>query len=170
MIIIVSVIAVVDMKINKPFLFATLLFFAPIYELASIEWSHVAVTEERSSALLGYDPVAYFKGAAKEGEKHIRSIHKGNTYLFSSHTNRLLFIKNPEKYLPACGGFCAYGMVQGAKIHPDPENFKQINGKTYLFYRSFRTDARRIWERKSLEISEEKMVMLAEKRFASLGN
>ena len=84
----------------------------------------------------GYDVVAYFNdNKAIEGKKDILSKLDGVIYQFSSATNKSFFDKNPDKYLPAYGGYCAYAMgVDGSKVKIDPETFKITDGKLYLFY------------------------------------
>jgi hypothetical protein len=54
------------------------------------------------------------------------------TYLFANKKNRKMFEADPEKYLPAYGGYCAYGVAIGKKFAIDPEVWKIENGKLYL--------------------------------------
>lgn len=43
-----------------------------------------------------------------------------------------MFEVNPQKYLPAYGGYCAYGLGVGKKFVADPEVWKIVDGKLYL--------------------------------------
>lgn len=90
-------------------------------------------------AISGYDPVAYFTtGKAVEGKKDILVQTDGITYLFSTPQNRDLFKANPAKYRPQYGGWCAYAMgAKGEKVEVDPETFKVLDGKLYLFYNKY---------------------------------
>jgi hypothetical protein len=55
--------------------------------------------------------------------------------LFASQQNLAKFKASPEKFEPAYGGWCAYAMGEtGEKVKVDPETFKIIDGKLYLFY------------------------------------
>jgi YHS domain-containing protein/membrane-associated phospholipid phosphatase len=65
--------------------------------------------------LKGYDAVAYFKQLGKpvKGNPEIKSSYKGATYLFASAENKADFDKDPAKYAPQYGGFCAYGVTIG---------------------------------------------------------
>jgi len=64
--------------------------------------------------LKGYDVVAYFKqGKQVKGNPEIKSSYKGATYLFALAENKADFDKDPEKYAPQYGGFCAYGVTVG---------------------------------------------------------
>jgi hypothetical protein len=55
--------------------------------------------------------------------------------LFGSASNLNKFKTNPDKYEPAYGGWCAYAMGEtGEQVKVDPETFKILEGKLYLFY------------------------------------
>ena len=91
---------------------------------------------EKGRAIQGYDPVAYFvSNKAVEGSSSHSFSYKNVTYHFSSAANLETFKKDPEKYEPAYGGWCAYAMgATGEKVEIDPETFKVKDGKLYLFY------------------------------------
>jgi len=40
--------------------------------------------------------------------------------------------KNPDKYLPAYGGWCAFGVSVGKKFSADPEVWEIVDGKLYM--------------------------------------
>ena len=87
-------------------------------------------------AIQGYDPVSYLaQNQAQKGQAQHVAQHNGFTWQFANAQNLALFKANPEKYVPAYGGWCAYAMAaDGAKVEVDPETYKVINGQTYLFY------------------------------------
>jgi YHS domain-containing protein len=86
-------------------------------------------------ALYGYDPVAYMTdGKPTPGDPSITVTHDGATYRFASAANRDAFIGDPARYLPAYGGFCAYGVAQGYKVKIDPEAWTVVGGRLYLNY------------------------------------
>ena len=86
-------------------------------------------------AIQGYVAVAYFESSkAIEGKKEITSEYKGAVYQFSSESNKVLFLKNPDYYLPQFGGFCAYGMSEGYEAPVKPEAFTIVENKLYLNY------------------------------------
>lgn len=91
---------------------------------------------ESGVAIQGYDPVAYFlQNKAVKGSKDLAVIHQGVLYYFSTVSNKEEFKKNPAKYEPEYGGWCAYAMgAKGEKVSIDPKTFKIVNGKLYLFY------------------------------------
>ena len=84
--------------------------------------------------LKGYDAVAYFKqGKPLKGNPAIASTYQGVTYLFASAANKADFDKDPAKYVPQYGGFCAYGVANGVLFATeDPNAFTVYKGKLYL--------------------------------------
>lgn len=123
----------------KKVMFALLVLLATAAGLRaqSTEVRKKAYNLEKSGlAIEGYDPVAYFTDhKAVEGKKEISTHYNGITYRFSSAKNRDLFNADPAKYEPQYGGWCAYAMgAAGEKVEIDPETFKVLDGKLYLFY------------------------------------
>ncbi len=90
-------------------------------------------TDANGVILAGHDAVAYFTaGKPVEGLSKYTAVHNDAIYRFSSAKNRDLFRKNPEKYAPAYGGFCAYGMTFGKKFEIDGKAFRIVDGKLYV--------------------------------------
>jgi len=84
-------------------------------------------------ALRGYDPVAYFTdGKPVIGDFTITAQHDGATYRFASEDHKALFLKDPAKYLPEYGGFCAAGTAKGVKVDGDPTVWKIVDNKLYF--------------------------------------
>ena len=100
-------------------------------------------------AIQGFDPVSYFnQSKAVKGKKENAVFHQGVTYYFSSAENKEVFKKNAEKYEPAYGGWCAYAMGStGEKVSIDPETYKIVNGKLYLFYNKFFNNTLKDWNK-----------------------
>lgn len=90
---------------------------------------------KKSIAIEGYDPLSYFDNTPLEGKMDFQFAYKGVNYLFANATNLNKFKSTPEKYEPTYGGWCAYAMGEtGEKVKIDPETFKIIDGKLFLFY------------------------------------
>jgi YHS domain-containing protein len=104
---------------------------------------------ERRLGIQGYDPVAYFKqGEAVKGKKELTATYEGVTYNFSMPVNREYFLKNPLKYEPQFGGWCAYAMGDsGEKVEINPGTFKIVDGKLYLFYNAFFNNTLKSWNK-----------------------
>jgi hypothetical protein len=85
------------------------------------------------NAIEGYDTVAYHtEGRPVEGSDAFEFEWTDLTWRFASDENRQLFAAEPEKYAPAYGGFCAYGVSLGAKPSIDPEAWRIVDGTLYL--------------------------------------
>src|SRR6202008_3796854 len=90
---------------------------------------------KKNLAMEGYDPVSYFVGKPVEGKPELKITHKGVVYQFANQEDLNKFKASPDKYEPAYGGWCAYAMGEsGEKVKIDPETFKILDGKLYLFY------------------------------------
>jgi YHS domain-containing protein len=105
--------------------------------------------EKSGLAIKGYDPVAYFtKGKALEGSKQFAVVADGVLYHFADAQNKALFSANPKKYEPQYGGWCAYAMgATGEKVEVDPETFKILDGKLYLFYNKYFNNTLKSWNK-----------------------
>jgi len=94
-----------------------------------------SVFHNSKGAVNGYDVVAYFtEGKPAMGRKQISHRWNGAIWYFSSETHRALFAAHPDRYAPQFGGFCAYGVRNGYKIHTDPAAWTILKGKLYLNY------------------------------------
>ena len=83
--------------------------------------------------LSGYDPVAYFMdGKPMKGSGFHTAVYEGVTYAFASEDHQKHFQADPGKFLPAYGGYCAYGVAVGKKFVADPEVWKIVRGRLYL--------------------------------------
>jgi YHS domain-containing protein len=81
----------------------------------------------------GYDVVAFFTdGKPVLGSDTYAIAHDGGTYRFASQEHLNAFKANPDKFLPAYGGFCAYGVALGKKFDGDPHYWKIVDGRLYL--------------------------------------
>jgi YHS domain-containing protein len=83
--------------------------------------------------LKGYDPVAYFtRHQAVKGNPAIQTKFGGATYYFVSVADKVAFSKNPSRYVPQFGGFCAYHLSKDQMADSDPAAFLIYKGKLYL--------------------------------------
>ena len=94
----------------------------------------------------GYSPVSYLdSNRAEPGLPLYAAEHEGVTYFFTSAAQRSAFERDPARYLPAYGGYCAFGCSVDAKFVPDPASFAVIDGRTHLFLKNDEVDARALW-------------------------
>ena len=100
-------------------------------------------------ALGGFDPVAYFpEGGGKAAKGFVKRDfkHNGVTYRFISDANLDRFKANPEKYIPAFNGWCAWAMSElNAKVDVEPTAYEIYKGKLYVFYDHADLNTREMW-------------------------
>lgn len=102
--------------------------------------------DDTKIALEGYSPVSYFEeGRAEKGSKHFKAQHEGITYYFTNEAQKDSFQKDPAKFIPAYGGWCAFGVAVGGLFRADPENYKIVNGQLLVFLNDLEVDARKLW-------------------------
>ncbi|HHT7620753.1 TPA: YHS domain-containing (seleno)protein [Legionella pneumophila] len=81
----------------------------------------------------GYDLVSYHqKNGPVRGSGNHTAYHNGVAYLFATDENKKVFQANPERYLPAYGGYCAFAVSVGRKVVSDPLAWKIVDGILYL--------------------------------------
>ncbi len=116
-------------------------------------------------AIQGYDPVAYIEqNKAVKGKKEFSVNVNGAIYYTSSEKNRDFLKKNPSKYEPVYGGWCAFAMGDyGEKVEINPTTFKVIDGKTYLFYNKLFSNTLTSWNK-----NEEKLRKNADQNWKKL--
>jgi YHS domain-containing protein len=160
------------MNISK-FLLAASLLTLPIVDTVA----HAAPTQsvhERFDtlglgvALGGFDPVAYFpEGGGKPAKGFVKRDYKhgGVTYRFASDANLARFRANPEKYVPAYNGWCAWAMAElNAKVDVEPTAYEVYNGKLYVFYDHADLNTREMWLK-----NPQAMVAKADANWKALG-
>jgi hypothetical protein len=106
---------------------------SPASALDEVNVSTGATIAGPGLAAHGHDVVAYFrKGAPALGSDRYAYAYKGGTYRFADQANLDAFKADPEKYVPAFAGFCAYGVAVGKKFDGDPRYWKIVDGRLYL--------------------------------------
>jgi YHS domain-containing protein len=133
----------------KPLLIFLLLFSSSVFgQNQNIPTKHFLLTKA-GIALDGFDPTSYFAGKKPlKGKPEFALKHEGVIYHFASESNKQTFSKNANKYIPAYGGWCAYAIGKtGAKVEPDFENFKIVDGRVNLFYKNFFTNTLDDWNK-----------------------
>jgi YHS domain-containing protein len=110
---------------------------------------------KKSVALDGYDPVSYFDGKPLKGDSRLKISYKDIEYHFSSASTLDRFKVDPEKFEPAYGGWCAYAMGEsGEKVKVDPETFKIIDGRVYLFYNFWGNNTLDSWNKAEKKLKQ----------------
>lgn len=117
------------LNITKTGLLGASLLFSSFAFAADIDMN----ADGNDLAIKGYDTVSYFtKGKPVKGNAKYTATFKNAIYQFSSAENRDKFKKNPHRYAPQYGGFCAMGVALEKKLDTDPEAFYIVDNKLYL--------------------------------------
>ena len=86
-------------------------------------------------SLSGYCPVSYHKGDEPvEGKESITVGYGAYGYRFKDEAAKAEFLKDPDRFVPAFGGFCAAGLARGKAHKGYYKAFAVIDGHTYLFW------------------------------------
>lgn len=127
----------------------TMVFIVALTGLAAPVQAGERVYSSWGKAIDGYDPVAYFTaGKPVEGDSDFTYEWMDAKWYFASAANRDAFAKDPEKYAPQYGGYCAWAVSQGYSAKTDPDAWKVVGGKLYLNYNK---DIQKKWEAGGIE-------------------
>jgi YHS domain-containing protein len=108
-------------------LLSTLSTIATAKDLLNVDGSGVAIQ--------GYDPVAFFTyNRPVKGNPQFQSEYRGAKYYFVSAEHKATFDKEPAKYEPQFGGYCAYGVSRGRKVPIKIEAWQIVNGRLLMQY------------------------------------
>ena len=110
-------------------------FLISLLVLAGVTTSAFAANIHANSTtgVQGYDVVSYHTdNGPVRGNGHHVSVHDGVTYLFATKENKQAFDQDPQKYVPAYGGYCAFGVSVGKKFVGDPNVWKIVDARLYL--------------------------------------
>ena len=111
---------------------ASAILLTLLCSLASVASSSQLNLGADNIAVSGYDLVSYFDARVEPGSVDFASDFQGATYLFSSAAHAQQFESDPQKFLPAYGGYCAYGVSMGKRLPIDPQAYEVVAGRLYL--------------------------------------
>ncbi len=115
----------------------------------------VAEGEDSRVMLKGADVVAYFtQDRFVQGNPQFKSVYQDVSFRFASAEHKALFDKEPEKYQPRFGGYCANGIVYGIPWGGDADTWKMTGGKLYIFGGQASKDAFELDEKRNLDLAE----------------
>lgn len=84
--------------------------------------------------LKGADVVAYFdQSAYVQGSASIKSTFEKITFYFATLEHKSMFDKEPMKYVPQFGGYCANGLAYGIPWGGDADTWRIFDGKLFIF-------------------------------------
>lgn len=116
-----------------------------VFVLGGAAFAGEQYVDQDGHAVDGYDVVSYHTGAEPvPGDPEIAAQYNDVTWLFASAANRALFLEDPERYVPAYDGHCAWAASRGYKARTDPQAYRVVDDVLYMNY-SARIQRR--WER-----------------------
>jgi len=152
-------------RLIAPFLGSAAMAAAPEFVPAE----DVPSSAHCTPGVAGYDVVSFQSGKQPlRGNGHHVAVHEGVTYLFVDEANRKVFEQEPARYVPAFGGYCAYGISVGKKFVGDPDVWAIVDGRLYL---NLDTKIQQLWERDvpgNIESAREKWSKIRDRDPASL--
>ncbi|MEL6576061.1 MAG: YHS domain-containing (seleno)protein [Pseudomonadota bacterium] len=90
-------------------------------------------TDSGGRLLAGYDPVSYFDGKPPTpGRAEFALMREGYEILFASAENKARFEAEPQRFMPAYGGYCSYGVRMGQKLGIDPLAYRMVDDRLFL--------------------------------------
>jgi hypothetical protein len=108
-------------------------------------WADNSFNLNKDGVILdGYDVISYFNSKIPlKGMKNIQVEQDNVIYWFANEENKALFLKDPKKYIPQFGGFCAYAVADSkSKVDVDPNS---QDGRLLLFYNGFFGNTKEKW-------------------------
>jgi YHS domain-containing protein len=94
----------------------------------------VADGNDERVMLKGHDVVAYrTMGRHALGSPQFSSRYQEVTFRFVNAEHKAMFDREPAKYLPEYGGYCANGISYGIPWGGDADSWKITDGKLYIF-------------------------------------
>lgn len=122
-------------SISKRSIPILLIAFIALFSTVSYAKSEISTSFFSSTAVSGYDTVAYFtQNKPVKGTSKFATKYQGATWYFSSQENFELFTKSPEQYAPQYGGYCAWAVANDDVARSDPQAWTIIDDKLYLNY------------------------------------
>lgn len=126
----------VPLRIYSRFFLLVFAVGVGLVTLAPAGWANERILSNPNFqlALHGYDPVAYTAdGEARVGLESHELLFRGLVWRFANAGNRMAFEAEPDRYVPAYGGYCALAAAEGIAAAAQPDVFADLGGRVFLF-------------------------------------
>ena len=137
-------------------LFGFVVLLLALQGCAGLTANTISDGADKHLALKGHDPVAYFTdGKHMLGDAKIKMDHQGVTYRFVNEEHKTMFAANPARFAPQYGGFCANGIVYSIPWGGDPDTWRIVNDRLFIFGGE---GSKRYWsmdEKRNLELGDQ---------------
>jgi len=91
-------------------------------------------SDDHGPAFDGNDLISYYDGKILRGNMEFEYEHDGLTMFFSSQKNLDRFKNDPNKYMPAYGGWCSIAMSLNSLVEPNYNYFKFDSDGQVMFF------------------------------------
>ena len=92
-----------------------------------------AVFSVGGRAIHGFDPVTYFQLSGPiEGQDRFRLMWRNAVWQFASQSNLATFERDPHRFAPRYGGYCAMSLTAGTVSRTQPDAWAIHDGRLYL--------------------------------------
>jgi YHS domain-containing protein len=119
----------------KKLILLSLCLFAGVSPLVAASDKVLVNVDKHGLALQGYDAVAFFtQHQPVLGSAQFQSTYGTATYDFASAADKAAFDKDPAKYAPQFGGYCAYGVSRGHTAPVEVAAFQIVDGRLLMQY------------------------------------
>jgi len=116
-----------------------------VFLLAGAAFAGEQYVDREGRAVSGFDVVSYHTAETPQmGLADISAAYNGAVWHFASEANRDAFLANPQRYIPAYDGHCAWAASRGYKARTDPQAYRIVDGVLYMNYDA---GIQRRWER-----------------------
>ncbi|MBL8479277.1 MAG: hypothetical protein JNK59_08205 [Sterolibacteriaceae bacterium] len=89
-----------------------------------------------------------------QGNPRLTSTYEEVTFRFASPEHKAMFDRDPTRYLPQYGGYCANGIAYGIPWGGDADTWKIIGGRLFIFGGQASKDAFGLDEKRNLELAD----------------
>jgi YHS domain-containing protein len=124
------------------------MIFTSLLIWSATVWATTTSNLNKSGVILdGYDATSYFKGVEPiKGSAQFQVKTDEAIYWFANEDNKQAFMKDPKKFEPQYGGWCAYAVAESKeKVEVDPKSFVIQDGRLLLFYNGVWADTKKKW-------------------------
>lgn len=125
----------------------TLTFLISIVSLSQLSAQQKYSCTADEIAFYGNDLVSYYTNNVILGKKEFSLDYDGLKLQFANKENLDKFKKDPNKYLPEYGGWCAIALASGSLLQPDFNHYKVQDGQLLFFEVRAFFNGKTAWER-----------------------
>lgn len=126
------------------FIIAAVLFAFILAPSALSKNAEIYTGWRNNNAVGGYDVTTFYAGVPLAGKSEFSAEHEGARWMFTTQTNLDLFLEDPDRFVPAYGGYCAWAVANDKLAKGSPKHWNVEGGRLYL---NFNGRIKKRWEK-----------------------